>query len=214
MSVDAQRFMDLMTYFHMIWSAPLQIVLALGFLYMTMGPSIFAGFAVMILLIPLNAFIAAQSRRYQVCVCVCVCVYVNVCVGSAPLYLLFIFLSNQVRQMIQKDSRIKLVNEVLNGIKVWRFTHVTSKHMRKHVTRTHIHTCALDAAPTFVFVCTYLTTHTHTLTQVIKLYAWEIPFQRQIMGIRKSELDVLKASAYLNAAASFTWTCAPFLVCQ
>ena len=32
------------------------------------------------------------------------------------------------------------------------------------------------------------------------------------MGIRKSELDVLKASAFLNAGSSFTWTCAPFLV--
>ena len=27
--------------------------------------------------------------------------------------------SLQVRQMVQKDSRIKLVSEVLNGIKVW-----------------------------------------------------------------------------------------------
>ena len=66
MSVDAQRFMDLMTYIHLIWSAPLQIVLALLFLYFTMGVSIFAGFALMILLIPLNAAIAAKSRKYQV----------------------------------------------------------------------------------------------------------------------------------------------------
>ena len=66
MSVDAQRFMDLMSYLHMIWSAPLQIVLALVFLYFTMGFSIFAGFAVMILLIPVNAAIAAKSRKLQV----------------------------------------------------------------------------------------------------------------------------------------------------
>ena len=66
MSVDAQRFMDLMPYFHMIWSAPLQIVLALIFLWFTMGPSIFAGFAVMVLLIPVNIFIAAKARQYQV----------------------------------------------------------------------------------------------------------------------------------------------------
>ena len=33
-----------------------------------------------------------------------------------------------------------------------------------------------------------------------------------IMGLRKQELDVLKKYAYLNAASSFTWTCAPFLV--
>ena len=66
MSVDAQRFMDLMTYFHMIWSAPLQIILSLVFLYFTMGFSIFAGFVLMLLMIPLNAAIAAKSRQYQV----------------------------------------------------------------------------------------------------------------------------------------------------
>ncbi len=32
------------------------------------------------------------------------------------------------------------------------------------------------------------------------------------MGIREEELNVLKASALLNAGSSFTWTCAPFLV--
>ena len=88
MSVDAQRFMDLTPYFHTLWSAPLQIILSLVFLYLTMGPSIFAGFAVMILMIPLNASVAGISRKMQ------------------------------VKQMGFKDSRIKLVNEVLNGIKV------------------------------------------------------------------------------------------------
>ena len=88
MSVDAQRLMDLMSYLNMIWSAPLQIILSLVFLYLTMGSSIFAGFAVMILMIPVNAAIATWSRRLQ------------------------------VKQMAFKDSRIKLVNELLNGIKV------------------------------------------------------------------------------------------------
>uniref|UniRef100_A0A8C3CER0 ABC-type glutathione-S-conjugate transporter n=1 Tax=Cairina moschata TaxID=8855 RepID=A0A8C3CER0_CAIMO len=57
MSVDAQRFMDLMTFLNMLWSAPLQIFLALYFLW-------------------------------------------------------------QVEQMRYKDSRIKLMNEILGGIKV------------------------------------------------------------------------------------------------
>ena len=51
-----------------------------------------------------------------------------------------------------------------------------------------------------------------TLCQVIKLYAWEIPFKQQIMGIRQEELNVLRSTAFLNAGSSFTWTCAPFLV--
>ena len=88
MSVDAQRLMDLMNFIHLTWSAPLQIVLSLIFLYLTMGPSIFAGVAVMILMIPVNSIVAAINRRLQ------------------------------VRQMSLKDSRVKLINEVLNGIKV------------------------------------------------------------------------------------------------
>lgn len=37
MSVDAQRFIDLTAYINMIWSAPLQIALALYFLWETLG---------------------------------------------------------------------------------------------------------------------------------------------------------------------------------
>ena len=37
MAVDAQRFMDLTTYLNMIWSAPLQIGLAIYFLYAILG---------------------------------------------------------------------------------------------------------------------------------------------------------------------------------
>lgn len=44
MSVDAQRFMDLATYINMIWSAPLQVILALYLLWqvgVTSYPSIY-----------------------------------------------------------------------------------------------------------------------------------------------------------------------------
>ena len=37
MSVDAQRFMDLISYVCMIWSAPYQIGLAIYFLYQELG---------------------------------------------------------------------------------------------------------------------------------------------------------------------------------
>ena len=37
MSVDAQRFMDLTTYINMLWSAPLQIGLAIYLLYQILG---------------------------------------------------------------------------------------------------------------------------------------------------------------------------------
>ncbi|KFQ38458.1 Canalicular multispecific organic anion transporter 2, partial [Mesitornis unicolor] len=88
MSVDAQRFMDLMTFLNMLWSAPIQIFLALYFLWQTLGPPVLAGVAVMVLLIPFNSAIAMKTRAFQ------------------------------VEQMRYKDSRIKLMNEILGGIKV------------------------------------------------------------------------------------------------
>ncbi|XP_047368145.1 multidrug resistance-associated protein 1 isoform X4 [Vespa velutina] len=88
MSVDAQRFMDLTAYINMIWSAPLQIILALTFLWEKLGPAVLAGLAVMIVLIPINALIANKVKTLQ------------------------------IRQMKDKDERVKLMNEVLNGIKV------------------------------------------------------------------------------------------------
>ncbi|XP_061509610.1 multidrug resistance-associated protein 1 isoform X8 [Anopheles gambiae] len=88
MAVDAQRFMDLTTYINMIWSAPLQIGLALYFLWQILGPSVLAGLAVMIILIPVNGVIANMIKTLQ------------------------------IKQMKNKDERVKLMNEVLSGIKV------------------------------------------------------------------------------------------------
>ncbi|XP_053612777.1 multidrug resistance-associated protein 1 isoform X2 [Plodia interpunctella] len=88
MSVDAHRFLDLTAYLNMIWSAPLQIALALYFLWGILGPSVLAGLAVMIILIPVNGLIANRVKTLQ------------------------------IKQMKYKDERVKLMNEVLNGIKV------------------------------------------------------------------------------------------------
>ncbi|XP_062521920.1 ATP-binding cassette sub-family C member 3-like isoform X2 [Corticium candelabrum] len=88
MSVDAQRFFDLMLYGHMIWSAPVQIILATVFLWQVLGPSVLAGIAVVILIIPISSAIAAAMRKMQ------------------------------VKQMELKDKRIKVLNEIFSGIKV------------------------------------------------------------------------------------------------
>ena len=65
MSVDAQRLMDLMAYVNVIWSAPLQIIVSLYFLYNTMGVSILAGVGVMILLVPTNLLVGKLARKIQ-----------------------------------------------------------------------------------------------------------------------------------------------------
>ena len=77
-----------MPYFNMLWSAPLQIVLCIAFLWQILGPSVLAGLLVMILLIPVNGFIAVKAKALQ------------------------------VKQMKEKDNRVKMMNEILQGIKV------------------------------------------------------------------------------------------------
>ncbi len=88
MAVDAQCFMDLLIYVNSIWSAPLQIILALYFLWGHLGPSVLAGLAVMILLSPISNFCISKLNALE------------------------------FKQRKNKDERIKLMNEILGGIKV------------------------------------------------------------------------------------------------
>ncbi|XP_076457656.1 multidrug resistance-associated protein 1-like [Babylonia areolata] len=88
MSVDCQRLQDVTGYLWMVWSAPVQITLALVLLWGQLGAAVLAGVGIMVLLIPLNAVIAFKSRQYQ------------------------------MQQMKLKDARLKLMNEVLSGMKV------------------------------------------------------------------------------------------------
>ncbi|KAF9948426.1 hypothetical protein BGZ72_009661 [Mortierella alpina] len=88
MSIDAQRIQDLLNYLHVLWSGVFQITVTLYLLYSTMGWSIFAGLAVMFLMIPLNAKLSVVQQSYE------------------------------EKHMKFKDSRIKLMNEILNGIRV------------------------------------------------------------------------------------------------
>ncbi|ELK33293.1 Multidrug resistance-associated protein 1 [Myotis davidii] len=130
MSVDAQRFMDLTTYINMVWSAPLQVFLALYLLWLNLGPSVLAGVAVMILMVPLNAVMAMKTKTYQ------------------------------VAHMKSKDSRIKLMNEILNGIKVlklyaWELAFKDKVlAIRQEELKVLKKSAYLAAMGTFTWVCT------------------------------------------------------------
>lgn len=66
MSVDAQKFMDIMTYLNMLWSGPFQITVSLIMLWQILGPSVLVGIVIMILLIPLNIVIGNRIKKLQV----------------------------------------------------------------------------------------------------------------------------------------------------
>jgi ABC-type multidrug transport system fused ATPase/permease subunit len=94
MSVDASKIADLSTSINLVWSGPMQICIATTLLYKTLGinnligPSVFIGILVMVLMIPINMQIARYSRTLQ------------------------------KTQMKNKDTRTKMMDEVISGIKV------------------------------------------------------------------------------------------------
>ena len=71
-----------------LWAAPLQIVIALILLWQQLGIATLAGMIFMIILLPFNGYITTRMRNIQ------------------------------ILMMKEKDKRVKLMNEILNGIKV------------------------------------------------------------------------------------------------
>nr|XP_013004976.1 canalicular multispecific organic anion transporter 2 isoform X2 [Cavia porcellus] len=130
MSVDAQRFMDVFPFLNLLWATPLQVILAIYFLWQILGPSVLAGVGLMVLLIPLNGAVAMKMHAYQ------------------------------VKQMNLKDSRIKLMTEILGGIKVlklyaWEPSFLQQvEGIRQGELQLLRKGTYLQAVSTFIWVCT------------------------------------------------------------
>ncbi|CAJ0932315.1 unnamed protein product, partial [Mesorhabditis belari] len=88
MAIDVERFQLITPQIQQLWSCPFQITLALIYLFHTLGYAAAPGIVVMIIFVPVNIFSSMFVRRWQ------------------------------MQQMTLKDERTKLVNEMLNGIKV------------------------------------------------------------------------------------------------
>ncbi|XP_068126625.1 ATP-binding cassette sub-family C member 2-like [Hyperolius riggenbachi] len=101
MSSDAQQLMDLAVNLNLLWSAPFQILMAVFFLWQELGPSVLAGVAVLILVIPFNAYIAGKVKQLK------------------------------KSHLKSKDQRIKLLNEILHGIKILKLYAWEPSYQRK-----------------------------------------------------------------------------------
>ncbi|XP_035829327.1 canalicular multispecific organic anion transporter 1-like [Aplysia californica] len=97
MSVDCQRLQDIMAMIFFMWTTPYQIVIGVVLLYQTLGPAVFSGVVILLLMVPLNAWMGSKQKLIQ----------------EANLKL--------------KDVRIRMVNEILNGMK----TFVSIKRINK-----------------------------------------------------------------------------------
>ncbi|NXV33124.1 MRP1 protein, partial [Rissa tridactyla] len=101
MSADAQQLMELTVNINLLWSAPFQIIMAVVFLWKELGPSVLAGVAVLLLVIPINALIAAKVKRLK------------------------------KSQMRYSDQRVKLLSEMLHGIKILKLYAWEPAYQRK-----------------------------------------------------------------------------------
>ncbi|KAK9761312.1 hypothetical protein K7432_013885 [Basidiobolus ranarum] len=91
MSTDTSRIDMTCGYLQMLWLSPLQLVVALGLLIDTLGPSALAGFAVLVLFGPLQGTIMRKLAIFR------------------------------RRAAAVTDQRVKITQEVLQGVKVIKF---------------------------------------------------------------------------------------------
>jgi ATP-binding cassette, subfamily C (CFTR/MRP), member 1 len=101
MAVDTQRISELSRQGFQLWSAPFQITLCMISLHQLLGWVGFAGLGVMMIMIPLNAFIARLMKRFQ------------------------------KSQMKNKDERVRVTTEILINIKSIKLYSWTSAFAEK-----------------------------------------------------------------------------------
>lgn len=90
-AVNTQMLGDLTTYLNIIWSAPFQIIVAMVMLWRILGIAALIGVSTIFIFIPLNIFVGNKIKNIQLV------------------------------KLKQQDSRIKMMNEVLSGIKILKF---------------------------------------------------------------------------------------------
>ncbi|XP_071114641.1 multidrug resistance-associated protein 1-like [Haliotis cracherodii] len=88
MSVDVEHLRTFTMWAWEAWAHPLKIAIALYLLYQSLGASMFAGMAVLFVLLPVNTIATFKWKKYE------------------------------TELMQQKDKRMKMMHEVLNGIKI------------------------------------------------------------------------------------------------
>ncbi|KAK2748935.1 hypothetical protein FQN57_007218 [Myotisia sp. PD_48] len=66
MAIDSFKVSEICAYLHFLWaSVPIQVVVAVYFLYQVLGVSAFAGILMMVLIAPANVYIASRFRKVQ-----------------------------------------------------------------------------------------------------------------------------------------------------
>lgn len=119
-SNDLGRFDRALIHLHFLWLGPLELLIALYFLYEQIGVSALYGVAILLLYLPLQAYLSRLTSRLR------------------------------LRTAMRTDRRVRMMNEIIAGI------------------------------------------------QVIKMYAWEKPFEKLVASTRASEMSVIRKVNYIR----------------
>lgn len=119
-SNDLGRFDRALIHLHFLWLGPFELLVALYFLYEQIGVSAFYGIAILLLYLPLQAYLSRLTSRLR------------------------------LRTALRTDRRVRMMNEIIAGI------------------------------------------------QVIKMYAWEQPFEKLVASTRASEMSVIRKVNYIR----------------
>ncbi|WAR17124.1 MRP1-like protein, partial [Mya arenaria] len=133
MSVDCDRIAGISSWIWFLWSVPFSVTGTMVLLWHVVGPAVLPSIGIYALFMWFNAFVAKKNRQYE------------------------------KEKMEQKDARIKLMNDILNGIKV------------------------------------------------LKLYAWEASFQKQIEELRAKESEAQRKNHMIGIMHNLMWFTVPML---
>ena len=126
---------------NLIWIAPLQMALYLYFMHVEIGSAIFVGLGIFLIAIPFNILIAKKAEKFQ------------------------------TKQMEYKDNRMKIMNEILGGIRViklqgWEYSFINNvqeirgseeKEMRKFAWVDVFTSLTFSMLPYLALLCSFAT---------------------------------------------------------
>ncbi|KAH8395710.1 hypothetical protein KR222_010260, partial [Zaprionus bogoriensis] len=119
-SNDLGRFDRALIHLHFVWLGPLELLIALYFMYEQIGISALYGVTILVLYLPLQTYLSRLTSKLR------------------------------LRTALRTDRRVRMMNEIIAGI------------------------------------------------QVIKMYAWEQPFEKMVASTRVSEMSVIRKVNYIR----------------
>ncbi|XP_074156530.1 multidrug resistance-associated protein 1-like isoform X3 [Sminthopsis crassicaudata] len=173
-SADAQQLMDLTVNLNILWSAPLQILMTILLLWQELGPAVFAGVVILVLVISINALVANRIKMLK------------------------------KSQMKNKDQQIKLLNEILHGIKILKL-YAWEPSYQKKIIEIREHELEIQKSAGYLTIFSMLTLTCIPFLTKISLGRLQDFLHAEELNPENSESHFPRYYAIEFIDASFTW---------